>query len=265
MINKIRNWFYENSVKDLPVDEGALLKAHELILLKKPMLMSTFLSFYEEMAKKCEFYFRADGLEIELGSGVGFFKTIRPSLITSDIRPCHKADLFLDAENMNLESETVRCIYAINVFHHLSNPNNFFLELIRVLKSGGGCILIEPHNGFMSQFIHKNLHKDEYYDSSADSWGSQHRSGPLSGANQAMSHIVFERDINKFNYLYGEKLEIVEKSYILNGLRYLLSGGLNFRQLAPTASIGSLILVEKLLRRVAKHWSLHQIIVIRKI
>ena len=56
--------------------------------------------------------------------------------------------------------------------------------------------------------------------------------GPTQQANQALSHIVFDRDRAQFEReLPG--LELVETFPIENYLRYLLSGGLNFRQLAP--------------------------------
>jgi hypothetical protein len=55
----------------------------------------------------------------------------------------------------------------------------------------------------------------------------------MEGANQALSYIVFERDRERFERLFPD-LEIVEQSWIANYPRYLLSGGLNFRQLLPT-------------------------------
>jgi ubiquinone/menaquinone biosynthesis C-methylase UbiE len=76
----------------------------------------------------------------------------------------------LDAQAMNLADNTVRCIYAINVFHHLPDPDLFLVELVRVLQPGGGCILIEPHCGFVSSLVHRHLHSDEYFDPDAPEW-----------------------------------------------------------------------------------------------
>uniref|UniRef100_UPI00404899EC class I SAM-dependent methyltransferase n=1 Tax=Orrella sp. TaxID=1921583 RepID=UPI00404899EC len=76
----------------------------------------------------------------------------------------------LDALAMNLADNTVRCIYAINVFHHLPDPDLFFAELARVLHPGGGCILIEPHCGFASSLLHRHLHSDEHFDPNAPEW-----------------------------------------------------------------------------------------------
>ena len=88
--------------------------------------------------------------------------------------------------------------------------------------------------------------------------------GPLSGANQALAHIVFQRDRARFEQLYGVQLELVHIGYTLNALRYLFSGGLNFRQLLPTACEPLLRGLERLGQPLARHWSFHQIIVLRK-
>lgn len=140
----------------------------------------------------------------------------------------------------------------------------FFEELTRVLHSGGGCILIEPHGGFSSALLHRHLHSDEHFDPKAKGWRTSEIAGPLSGANQALADIVFRRDLDLFEKLYGSQLEIVYRGYELNALRYLLSGGLNFRQLMPSFMDKPLTWMEKLGRPLARYWSLHQIIVIRR-
>ena len=61
------------------------------------------------------------------------------------------------------------------MFHHISHPTKFLNELNRVLKKDGGCILIEPHDGLISRFIAKNIHKDEYYDTNELEWDKKER------------------------------------------------------------------------------------------
>lgn len=264
-IYNLRQWLYEPRVHGIDVDDNKLLLIHANILREKRLLRSAFETFYHDMIALCERYFQVSGLEIELGTGAGFFRDIRPVLTTSDVRKGPNIDMELDAQAMNLKDSTVRCIYAINVFHHLPSPRQFFNELMRVLQPGGGCILIEPHGGFASSLLHKHLHNDEYFDPYASNWSSDEISGPLSGANQALAHIVFDRDLDRFNELYGSKLEIVHRGYELNALRYLFSGGLNFRQLMPSIMDRPLSWIENLSRPIASYWSLHQVIVIRRL
>jgi SAM-dependent methyltransferase len=264
MIERLRGWLYEPRVRGVNVDENELLDIHKSILREKRLLRSAFETFYRDMAELCDRLLPGDGMEVELGTGAGFFKNLRPGLVTSDVRQGSHIDLSLDAQNMSLPDGSVRCIYAINVFHHLPDPELFFAELCRVLRSGGGCILIEPHGGFISALLHRNLHSDERFDPEADGWHTTDIAGPLSGANQALAHIVFDRDLARFEAQYGSQLEIVHRGYSLNALRYLLSGGLNFRQLLPSAVDPLLKMLESLGRPLARHWALHQIIVIRK-
>ena len=264
MIKTIRRWLYEPLVRDVNVDDEALLKIHSRVLKEKPLLRSAFEEFYRDMIATCEKYFPVAGLEIELGSGAGFLKSFRSSVITSDIRSLPSIDRVLDAQKLDLADNSVRCIYAINVFHHLPDPNKFFLELSRVLAPGGGCVLVEPHGGFGSALLHRHLHADENFIPDALTWSNVEIQGPLSGANQALAHIVFTRDIDEFNSLHGKTLKIVSKKYTLNSLRYLFSGGLNFRQLLPSFAGPILSKLEFLGSPFAKYWALHQMIVIKK-
>ncbi len=265
MRNFIQALFYDKEVSTIDVDSEDLTKKHFSVINKKKLLRSAYETFYKEMSKICDKHFKIDGLEIELGSGVGFFKSTRESIITSDIRKGFKYDMSLDATNMSVENDTVKCFFAINVFHHISHPTKFFNELHRVLKKDGGCILVEPHNGLLSRFIAKNIHKDEYFDTKEIDWDKKIKGGVLSNANQALSHNIFERDKILFEKIYGKKLKVIEKKYIINGLRYLLSGGLNFKQLFPNFLIFILFFLEKIFSPLAKHWSPFRMIVIKKI
>lgn len=260
----LRNVLYESETRRLDVDGVELIGAHRRILERKPLLKSAFTTFYGDMIDSCDRWFPTDGLEIELGSGVGFFKKLRPSVVTSDVRSVPDLDRVIDAQQMDLPNEVVRCIYGINVFHHIPDPDRFFAELCRVLKPNGGCILIEPHNGLGSRLLHRYLHKDEHFDPDASSWMTTEVRGPMSGANQALAYIVFERDRASFTEKYGRHLEIVHSVYCLNALRYLLSGGLNFRQMSPSFAEPFLRAIERSGRPWARHWSFHQLVVLRK-
>ena len=261
----MRDALYEPRIKNVPADDDSLLNLHASVLKNKPLLHDTFAYFYQKMVSLCDQFLDGLGDEIELGSGAGFFKEVRPHVLTSDIRYSPAFDLELDAQNMKLEDQSVRCIYAINVFHHLPEPTRFFSELKRVLAPGGGCILIEPHGGPASAALHRRLHKDEFFDPNAPDWSNYQIRGPLSGANQALSHIVFSRDLDRFKREYGTELDVVHREFCTNGLRYLLSGGLNFRQLVPNALSPLVVGVERIATPIARFWSLHEVLVIRRL
>jgi len=260
----IRNALYEPMLAKIDVDDPRMLDFHRHILSRKPLLRSAFTSFYSDMAGAADHCFKVEGLEIELGSGAGFFKDVRPSVTTTDLREAPYIDRVIDAQAMELPNASVRSIYAINVFHHLPDPDLFFNELTRVLVPGGGCILVEPHIGFASRLLHTYLHKDEHYDPLVPSWRTSAIEGPMSGANKALSYVVFDRDRAEFERRYGDKLEIVSQTYCLNSLRYFFSGGVNFKQLLPTFLGSTLRRIECLMGPFARHLTFHQLIVIRR-
>ena len=125
--------------------------------------------------------------------------------------------------------------------------------------------LCEHMNSHRYGIIHKNIHKDEYFDTNEIQWDKDEKNGVMSNANQALSHNVFERDKILFESKYGKDLKIIRKTYIINGLRYILSGGLNFKQLFPSFLILILFVLEFFFTPLAKYWTPFQMIVIKKI
>ncbi|MCK7594469.1 class I SAM-dependent methyltransferase [Pseudomarimonas salicorniae] len=264
MMQTFRNFLLDPRVRGIEVDDNDLLDVHRRLLSEKRLLRSAFETFYSNMIEAADRHCSPGGIELELGTGAGFMKSLRPGLTTSDVRTADNIDMRVDALDMPFADGSVRCVYAINVFHHLSDVERFFVELKRVLKVGGAALLIEPHGGFASATVHRYLHSDETYDKTQRDWRLDSVRGPLSGANQALAHIVFERDRPKFEARYGGALEIVEQSYQLNAMRYLVSGGVNFRQLLPDFTAPLLSAVESAISPLARHWTLHRLTVIRK-
>jgi hypothetical protein len=85
----------------------------------------------------------------------------------------------------------------------------------------------------------------------------------MKGANQALSYVVFFRDRALFESKYPN-LKIIHHEVCNNYIKYLLSGGLNFRQIIPNYLIWLVELIEKLLLPFNRFLGLHHIIVIQK-
>ena len=85
----------------------------------------------------------------------------------------------------------------------------------------------------------------------------------MNGANQALSYIVFVRDRAEFERKHPS-LKIVHEQRVGNYLKYIISGGLNFRQLLPDGMTGMVNVIEKLLWIFNRWFALHHVIVIRK-
>ena len=103
---------------------------------------------------------------------------------------------------------------------------------------GGGIIMIEPYYGPLARFLFKRLHSSEGYETNVPTWESEANMGAMSNANQALSYVVFAKDREIFEQEFPELELLVDRPH--THLRYLLSGGVNFRQLVPKA-LGSFV------------------------
>lgn len=260
MIRMFARWLRDPRLAGIDVDSTELLAVHGRILREKPMMHGVFSEFYDLCTQLDERLFRGEGARVELGAGVSFFKERHPGIVATDIKP--GLDLVVDATSMPFPDRSVRAFYAINCFHHLPSPDRFFQELRRTLVPGGGCVLIEPYYGLLGRALYPWLFPTETFDRSQAQWESSPGMGVMKGANQALSYVVFVRDRAKFDARYPD-LEIAHTAPIGNYPRYLLSGGLNFKQLAPNWAIGTLQRLEQLASPLARSLALHHVVVLR--
>lgn len=246
----------------LDVDGSDRLILHRKILDKKPMLRGVFQDFHNLFDRINRGFFSGDGSSIELGAGVAPMRDDYPYVLSTDIVPGANLDFCLNAEKMNLPDSSVRVFFGQNCFHHFPTPENFFSELMRVLVDGGGAVLLEPYFGFVARNFYKRLFSTETFDMENRSWESP-LSGPMKGANQALSYIVFVRDRSLFEKKFP-CLNIVHAELCGNYLRYLLSGGLNFRSLCPHVLAPVVRFMEWMLSPFNRWLCLHHVVVIRK-
>ena len=261
LLKKIRNKLSDPRLKGVDVDSPELLIVHRKIMMEKRIMREVFTEFYKTCINNDQKYFSGEGQRIEIGAGVSFFKELYPEIISTDIKPADNLDRVLDALDMDLPNQSVRAFYGINCFHHFPSPNQFFKELERTLVPGGGCVLIEPYYGAVAAKMYKSLFDTETFDPNQKEWESN--SSIMYGANQALSYIVFVRDRKLFEERYPS-LEIVQIKPLSNYMRYLLSGGLNFRSLVPGVISPIIKGVEWLITPLNRVLGLHYGIVIRK-
>ncbi len=245
------------------VDGHSRIDVHGTVLSRKPMLRNVFAECHQLFMELDRKHFGStEGLRIELGAGVAPVKDTYPEVLATDIVTAPGLDLIIDSQDMDLDTSSVRAFYGQNCFHHFSDPDAFFRELTRVTKPGGGAILIEPFHGPVASVLFKHLFASEIFDKNQTTWKTPQSSGPMYGANQALSYIVFKRDAFELSQKYPS-LEIVEQKPLDNYVRYLLSGGLNFRSLVPSWSEGALRGIEAVLRPAAGWLALHHVVVLR--
>jgi SAM-dependent methyltransferase len=181
----------------------------EKIILKKQFLKRIYNEWYNHLKINSG---NTDSHKIlEIGSGAGFIKEIMPNVLTSDIIKLPTCDTVIDCTNIPFEDNYFDSILMVDVLHHISNVDLFFIQAQRTLKPGGLIVMSEPWNCAWSRFIYKNFHHEPFNVNS--DWRIPQK-GPLSGANGALPWIVFERDIALFHTKFP-KLKLKKLSTIL--------------------------------------------------
>lgn len=247
----------------MDVDGVGRLDLHRKMLEKKRMLRDVFTEFHHLFKKLDRQFFSGKGAAVELGAGISPMRDSYPNVLATDIVDAPHLDKVINAEAMDLADNSVRVIYGQNCFHHFPHPDRFLVELERVLIPGGGAILLEPYYGPFASFLFKRLFRTEGFDKTFPSWETP-VAGPMNGANQALSYIVFVRDRVELERKHPS-LKIVHEQRVGNYLKYIISGGLNFRQLLPNDMTGAVNVIEKLLWPFNRWLALHHVIVIRKV
>ncbi|MGC4062892.1 MAG: class I SAM-dependent methyltransferase [Aquabacterium sp.] len=261
------NWLIEllrdPSVSDMDGDAVDRFAVHARMLARKPMMREVFAEFHHAFDRLDRTCLAGSGIRLELGAGVAPIRDSYPDVLATDIVAGPGLDKVVNAQDMQLADGSVKVVFGQNCFHHFPQPERFFHELERVLSVGGGAVLLEPYHGPFAAYLYKRLFKSEGYDKDYPSWETP-SSGPMNGANQALSYIVFKRDRAEFERRFPS-LRIVHEQTCGNYLKYLLSGGLNFRQLCPNWASPLVSGLEWLLWPLNRWLALHHVIVLKKV
>jgi SAM-dependent methyltransferase len=258
----MRELLFDPGVASVDVDSVDRIIKHRELLLRKRMIREVFFEIYALLGDaEAKYFSLGKGKKIEIGSGSSLLKTVMPDVEVTDVVPYEGLDRVVDAMDMPYEDGSLKTIFGIHCFHHLSDPYKFLSEIERVCSRGGGAILVDPYFGPLASLVFERLFSNEHFDKLGPAV-TEH-GGPMSDANQALSYVVFRREIGTFVQKFPN-LELVAMEPIGNYVRYLISGGVNFRQLLPDLSIPALKLLESALWPLRHTFALHHMSVVRK-
>jgi SAM-dependent methyltransferase len=195
------NWLRDPLLNDMDVDGENRLELHRKMLEKKPMLREVFTEFHHLFRRLEDKFLTGEGTKVELWAGISPMRDSYPEVLATDIVSAPHLDKVVNAEAMDFANNSVKVIYGQNCFHHFPHPDRFFQELDRILVKGGGAILLETYYGPFASFLYKRLFRTEGFDKTYQSWETP-VAGPMNGANQALSYIVFIRDSELFEKKY---------------------------------------------------------------
>jgi SAM-dependent methyltransferase len=244
-IDLLRGWLTEPELRGIDPDSARFTQAHRTILERKRLLRRLFTEFCARCLEADRRFFAGcpSRLRLEIGSGAGVMKETFPEVVTSDVKRLADVDLVLRAEDLPFPDGSLRAVYGINVFHHVSDPRDFFREAVRALAPGGGLVLIEPYYGPVARLLFKRLFTQESYEMDVAEWPRHERVEVASNANQALSYVVLKRDRAQWEREFPVLELVADEPH--THLTYILSGGVNFRQLVPSGLGGLLADVER--------------------
>jgi SAM-dependent methyltransferase len=243
--------------KDLDHPKTTII--HSQIIKKKKFLNKLYEEWYSDFLSTIE-NLSIEGKILELGSGGGFLKELKPDIITSDILDLPDCDICCSAANLPFQEESLKGVFMLDVLHHLPNSKIFFKEIDRILKKGGIVYMIEPANTTLSSFILKNFHHEDFNPNTPD-WTFESL-GPLSSSNQALPWIIFFRDRKIFEKKFPElNIKIIQ---LHTPFRYLICGGLSYNIQIPGWSFKFISLLEKIFRPFYGNLAMFQTIVLEK-
>jgi SAM-dependent methyltransferase len=91
----------------------------------------------------------------EIGAGAGFsrFFIKNPNLKLTDVKTQSWIDLEINALAMPFPPNSVDTLICSHMIHHLANPHTFFLETLRVLRSGGRLVIVDINTSWLMRVL----------------------------------------------------------------------------------------------------------------
>jgi len=97
----------------------------------------------------------ADGMALDCGAG--WRKSVRRSIVTTDIFPYPTTDVLAVNQRLPFQDEVFDAVLSLHVLEHVPDPFGCARELCRVLKPGGTLLavtpMIVPEHGFPHHFF----------------------------------------------------------------------------------------------------------------
>ena len=126
-----------------------------------------------------------------------------------------------------------------DLLHHIPDVRKHFDVISQTLKPGDKVVYFEPNWNYFSRFIYYFFHP-EVWDGEQKVWAFESPDPMFS--NQALPWILFVRDRSEFEQDYPELSVHICDS--MNGLAFLLSGGVFRRTKVPSSFLIKLDKIE---------------------
>lgn len=143
--------YFPKHEDNLMSSEGSVAQARQDFLENRFRNLDTLLrSRYEWMNK----YIGSSQTIIEIGAGTGLSPLyLTQKLLLTDAAHNPWIDKFIDATNMEIESNSIDVLIASHNIHHFYSPYKFFQECERVLKNDGILLIQELNTSLLMRSL----------------------------------------------------------------------------------------------------------------
>lgn len=241
--------------------EADVLAARDEAWRRRPVTREVYRRYFDEIGRRL-----APGRSnVELGGGSGLSREFLSGVWVSDLVPTRFVDFVADANALPLATGGIDNLVTVDLVHHLPRPARLFGEAIRVLRSGGRMILVEPYLSPASRLIFRLGHP-EPFDTKVDPLAED--DAPLfteTGAfasNQAIPTLLFGRDRVRFQRRFPA-LHLRERR-LMSVFVYPLSGGFSGPCLLPRFALPPAWGVEAALRPLGRLLALRMLVVLER-
>jgi SAM-dependent methyltransferase len=210
----------------------------------KPLLRRVYNDIYDRIAAAC-----VNGKTLEIGGGIGQFKTRFPQVIATDIQTAPWLDVVADAQKLPFADSSFDNIVMVDVLHHIEFPVLFLREAERVLKPGGRLVMVEPAITWGSTLFYRFIHQEPVrmnVDALAE--GSPDAGRDPYDSNQAIPTLLVTREHDRLRRLLSGLIPIPTQWFSF--AVYPLSGGFKPWSLLPDRLGAVLLKFEKLIEPV---------------
>lgn len=253
------SFLHEPRLKGVAVGSPEFFRTQNDLIAQRPALRHCYDVWYrtlldDPVVKNAP----RDARFLELGSGGSRLKEHDTRIITSDVSP-GIAEMVVDARKLPFPDDSLHAIFLTHVFHHIPDVSRFLHEAERVLVPGGIVGMIDVAATPFARFFFSNFHPEPFAPQS--DWKFE-QSDSMMDSNQALTWIVFERDLARYQREHPG-LQLEEKRW-LPWLPYLLSGGVTRRDVLPSVIVPAIIRTDRALRGLYPLFALHWFIRLRK-
>jgi len=249
----------EPSLGGMQVGTREYFEAQRRLIQNRPLLKYCYETWYRGMVEAAGGRPLAPRDALELGSGGSLLSEFLDGLITSDVVP-GVADCAVDGRRLPFRDASLRAIFMTHTLHHIPDVSCFLAEADRVLKPGGVLAMVEVAHTPFARYFFRHFHPEPYDDQASD-WAFR-QVDPMMDSNQALSWMIFERDLDRFQKEFP-RLRLERKGW-LPWLTYLLAGGVTMRNLVPRFLTPILTLAERISVPLRPFLALHWILIVRK-